>query len=101
MMDGAIRWKWTGSHPYQDWWALAPDTVHNTCYTGGTLSCNAQWTELASLYDLWQPPIASLYDLWQPPTYYQYGPYGFASAVLASGHVLIIGDCERAHLSRG
>ena len=46
----------TGSHPYQDWWALAPDTVHNTCYTGGTLSCNAQGTELASLYDLWQPP---------------------------------------------
>jgi hypothetical protein len=80
----------TGSHPYQDWWALAPDTVHNACYTGGTLSCNAQWTELASLY-----------DLWQPPTYYQYGSYGFASAVLASGHVLIIGDCERARLSRG
>ena len=80
----------TGSHPYQDWWALAPDTVYNACYTGGTLSCNAQWTELASLY-----------DLWQPPTYYQYGSYGFASAVLASGHVLIIGDCERARLSRG
>ena len=63
LTDGTLMFQ--GSS-YTDWWKLTPDASGS--YLHGT------WTQLASLPPLWN-----------------YGPYAFASAVLADGRVLIEG----------
>ena len=63
LTDGTVMFQ-GGS--YTDWWKLTPDASGS--YLNGT------WTQLASL-----------------PAAWVYGPYAFASAVLADGRVLIEG----------
>lgn len=63
LTDGSVMFQ---SDSFTDWWKLTPDASGS--YLNGT------WTQLASL-----------------PAAWNYGPYAFASAVLADGRVLIEG----------
>lgn len=63
LTDGTLMFQ--GSS-FSDWWKLTPDASGS--YLDGT------WTQLASIPEAWN-----------------YGPYAFASAVLADGRVLIEG----------
>jgi hypothetical protein len=63
LTDGSVMFQ---GGTYADWWKLTPDASGS--YLDGT------WSELASL-----------------PAAWNYGPYAFASAVLADGRVLIEG----------
>jgi hypothetical protein len=73
LTDGRVMAQYVGTagNPHQDWWALTPDPA-----TGYATTNPNNWSELASLHGLWNP---------------EYGPYGFASAVLADGRVLVEG----------
>ena len=63
LTDGSVMFQ---GDSFTDWWKLTPDASGS--YLNGT------WTQLASL-----------------PAAWNYGPYAFASAVLADGRVLIEG----------
>jgi hypothetical protein len=63
LTDGTVMFQ---SDSFTDWWKLTPDASGS--YLNGT------WTQLASL-----------------PAAWNYGPYAFASSVLADGRVLIEG----------
>lgn len=70
LTDGRVMVQYLGGgsgNAYQDWYALSPDNNGN--YANGT------WSTLASLHNV------------NP----QYGPYGFASEVLADGKVIVQG----------
>ena len=73
LTNGTVMVQYVGGgsgNAFQDWYALTPDNTGS--YANGT------WTELASLLNVWQMP-------------YQYGPYGFASAILADGKLIVQG----------
>jgi hypothetical protein len=76
LTDGRVMVQYVGNgtgNAFQDWWALTPDINGN--YVNGS------WSELATLNGVFPPPA-------------QYGPYGFASAVLADGRLIVQGGEE-------
>lgn len=74
LTDGRVMVQYVGGgtgNAFQDWWALTPDN------TGSYV--NGSWAQLASLLNVWPQ---------------QYGPFAFASAVLADGRVIVEGGEE-------
>lgn len=79
LTDGRVMVQFTGApngmpnggNPYQDWYALTPDSTGS--YANGT------WSALASLTAVWGGQNGP------------YGPYAFASAVLPDGKVVVQG----------
>jgi hypothetical protein len=87
LTDGRVLVQYVGSaagkNQYQDWYALKPDQYG--CYSTGSITCNATWSQLASLTSVWGGTCAQ-------GGQQAYGPSdGFASAVLSDGNVIIEG----------